>query len=148
MSTQVIVVGAGPTGLLLASELVRRGVDCLLIDVLDAPQEWDRATVVHARSLEIFEALGLVDAFLDRGVRTRHARVCSDGAELGALDFELVGGRYPFQIGVSEEVTESVLAAHLEALGGAVTRSTGLVGLDQSADAVGPRSSTTARATM
>jgi 2-polyprenyl-6-methoxyphenol hydroxylase-like FAD-dependent oxidoreductase len=136
MSPQVLVVGAGPTGLLLASELVRRDVDCLLIDVLGAPQGWDRATVVHARSLEIFEALGLVDPFLERGVRTREARVCADGAELGALDFELVGGRYPFQIGVSEEVTESVLLAHLEALGGAVMRSTRLVGLDQSADAV------------
>jgi 2-polyprenyl-6-methoxyphenol hydroxylase-like FAD-dependent oxidoreductase len=136
MSPQVLVVGAGPTGLLLASELVRRDVDCLLIDVLEAPQGWDRATVVHARSLEIFEALRLVDRFLDRGVRTRHARFCSDGAELGVLDFELVGGRYPFQIGVSEEVTESVLAAHLEALGGAVRRSTRLVGLAQSVDAV------------
>ena len=136
MSPQVLVVGAGPTGLLLASELVRRDVDCLLIDVLDVPQEWDRATVVHARSLEIFEALGLVDPFLDHGVRTRKARFRSDGAVLGALDFELVGGRYPFQIGVSEEVTESVLLAHLDALGGAVTRSTRLVGLDQSADAV------------
>ena len=136
MSPQVLVVGAGPTGLLLASELLRRDVDCLLIDVLDAPQEWDRATVVHARSLEIFEALGLVGPFLDRGVRTRRARFCSEGAVLGALDFELVGGRYPFQIGVSEEVTESVLTAHLEALGGAVTSSTRLVGVDQSADAV------------
>jgi 2-polyprenyl-6-methoxyphenol hydroxylase-like FAD-dependent oxidoreductase len=39
----VFVVGAGPTGLLLASELVRRDVDCLLIDAHDAPLGWDRA---------------------------------------------------------------------------------------------------------
>jgi 2-polyprenyl-6-methoxyphenol hydroxylase-like FAD-dependent oxidoreductase len=55
---------------------------------------------------------------------------------LGVLDFELAGGRYPFQIGVSEEVTESVLAAHLEALGGSVTRSTRLVDVRQDADGV------------
>jgi len=41
-SPQVLVVGAGPTGLLLAAELERRGVPCLLIDALDAPQAWDR----------------------------------------------------------------------------------------------------------
>ena len=54
----MLVVGAGPTGLLLAAELERRDVECLLIDALDAPRGWDRATVVHERSLEIFEALG------------------------------------------------------------------------------------------
>ena len=58
-SPQVLVVGAGPTGLLLTAELARRDVSCLLIDALDAPQGWDRATVVHERSLEIFEALGI-----------------------------------------------------------------------------------------
>ena len=136
MSPEVLVVGAGPTGLLLASELARRDVDCLLLDLLDAPQGWDRATVVHGRSLEIFEALGRADPFLEQGVRTRAVRVRSDGAVVGALDFELAGGRYPFQIGVSEEVTESVLAAHLAALGGAVVRSTRLVDLRQDADAV------------
>jgi 2-polyprenyl-6-methoxyphenol hydroxylase-like FAD-dependent oxidoreductase len=45
------VVGAGPTGLLLAPQLERRDVPCLLIDALDAPRGWDQATVVHPRSL-------------------------------------------------------------------------------------------------
>src|SRR5919106_24118 len=67
-NSQVLVVGAGPTGLLLAAELERRGVPCLLIDALDAPRGWDRATVVHARSMEIFEALGLEDRLLAEGV--------------------------------------------------------------------------------
>lgn len=54
----VLVVGAGPTGLLLAAELQRRGVPCHLIDARPAPLHWDRATVVHPRSLEVFESLG------------------------------------------------------------------------------------------
>jgi 2-polyprenyl-6-methoxyphenol hydroxylase-like FAD-dependent oxidoreductase len=126
---QVLVVGAGPTGLLLASELERRGVGCLLIDALDAPRGWDRATVVHERSLQILDALGIVDALLDAGVRTRASRIYSDGALLGEVDLGLTGSRYGFQVGVSEEVTEAVLTPHLEATGGAVTRSTALVGL-------------------
>ena len=133
---QVLVVGAGPTGLLLAAELERRGVPCLLIDALDAPRGWDRATVLHERSLQILEALGIVDGVLDVGVRTRASRILSDGVLLGEVDLALTGSRYGFQVGVSEEVTESVLTAHLEAVGGAVTRSTALVGLQSGEDAV------------
>jgi 2-polyprenyl-6-methoxyphenol hydroxylase-like FAD-dependent oxidoreductase len=133
---QVLVVGAGPTGLLLAAELERRGVPCLLIDALDAPRGWDRATVVHERSLQILEALGIVDGVLEVGVRTRASRILSDGVLLGEVDLALTGSRYGFQVGVSEEVTESVLTAHLEAVGGAVTRSTTLVSLQSGEDAV------------
>ena len=125
----MLVVGAGPTGLLLAAELSRRDVPCLLIDAIDAPLGWDRATVVHARSMEIFEALGLAHHFLERGARTRAARFRSGGEVLGELNFAEADGRYSFDIGISEEVTESVLTNYLEAHGGAVTRSTRLVGL-------------------
>jgi 2-polyprenyl-6-methoxyphenol hydroxylase-like FAD-dependent oxidoreductase len=62
--------------MLVAAELRRRDVDCLLIDAHDAPLGWDRATVVHERSIEVFESLGLVDRFLDQagcGFR-RHVR--------------------------------------------------------------------------
>jgi 2-polyprenyl-6-methoxyphenol hydroxylase-like FAD-dependent oxidoreductase len=133
---KVLAVGAGPTGLLLAAELARRDVDCLLIDELDAPLGWDRATVVHARSMEIFESLGIVEPFLEEGVRTRAARFRSDGRVLGELDLEANGGRYPFDIGISEEVTERVLAGYLERQGGAVTRSTKLVDLIVAEDGI------------
>ena len=52
--TTALVVGAGPAGLLLASELLRRNVACRVIDAHQAPLHWDRATVVHPRSLELF----------------------------------------------------------------------------------------------
>ena len=71
LQTSVLVVGAGPTGLLLASELQRRGVPCHLIDARPGPMHWDRATLVHPRSLQIFEAVGLVDKLLDVGCRQR-----------------------------------------------------------------------------
>ena len=125
----VLVVGAGPTGLLLASELVRRDVDCLLIDAHDAPLGWDRATVVHERSIEVFEALGLADRLIDQSVKVRGAQLRSDGSPLGVVDLGSAGSRYGFDLGLSEEVVESVLTQHLEDHGGAVTRSTRLVGM-------------------
>jgi 2-polyprenyl-6-methoxyphenol hydroxylase-like FAD-dependent oxidoreductase len=127
LQTQVLISGAGPTGLLLAAELRRRGIDCLLVEELDAPRQWDRATVIHPRSMEIFEALGIAEQFLDVGVRVRAARFESGGQMLGALDLELAGSRYGFDLGLSEETTERLLTSYLESLGGAVTHSTRLV---------------------
>mgnify|MGYP000455492626 CR=1 FL=1 len=131
ISTTVLVVGAGPAGLLTAAELQRRGVDCLLIDAHDGPLDWDRATVVHPRSLEILDTLGILEPLLAAGVKQRRARIHAAGAVLGVIDLELCGSRYPYNIGISEEVTETVLADHLERLGGKVTRSARLVGLQE-----------------
>lgn len=132
----VLVVGAGPTGLLLAAELHRRGVSCRVIDAHDAPLHWDRATVVHPRSLEIFEALGFVAPFLERGVKQRIARLHAAGSVLGVIDLAICGSRYGYNIGISEEVTESILTAYLEGMGGSVVRASRLVGLRANDDGV------------
>src|ERR1700753_1904126 len=124
ISCDVLVVGAGPTGLTLAIELRRRGVDVLLIDALDAPQHWDRATVVHPRSLEVFEALGIAEEFLAAGVPVRAARLHSAGEVLVEVDFSRSGAPYAYNVGLSEEATEGFLTDKLLELGGSVERST------------------------
>jgi 2-polyprenyl-6-methoxyphenol hydroxylase-like FAD-dependent oxidoreductase len=125
----VLVVGAGPTGLLLAAELQRRGVPCQLIDARPTPLHWDRATVVHPRSLEVFESLGLVERFLDAGCRQRTIKIHSGGQVLGTMDLSTCGSLYGFNLGLSEEVTESILTDYLHHQGGAVNRLSQLVGL-------------------
>lgn len=132
----MLVVGAGPTGLLLASELQRRGVPCHLIDSRPAPLHWDRATVVHPRSLQIFEAIGLVHKLLDVGCRQRVIKIHSGGTVLGAIDLSTSKSIYGFNLGLSEEVTESVLTEYLHKHGGEVTRSSRLVGLKPHSDGV------------
>ncbi len=136
ISTDVLVVGAGPTGLTLAIELRRRGVDALLIDALDAPQHWDRATVVHPRSLEVFEALGIVDRFLDAGAPQRAARLHSAGEVLVEVDFSRSGAPYAYNVGLSEEATEGFLTDKLGEIGGSVERSTRLLRMSQDDDGV------------
>jgi 2-polyprenyl-6-methoxyphenol hydroxylase-like FAD-dependent oxidoreductase len=136
ISCDVLAVGAGPTGLTLAIELRRRGVDVLLIDALEAPQHWDRATVVHPRSLEIFEALGIVDEFLAAGAPQRAARLHSDGEVLVEVDFSRSGAPYAYNVGLSEEATEGFLTRKLESLGGQVERSTRLLRMSQDAGGV------------
>jgi 2-polyprenyl-6-methoxyphenol hydroxylase-like FAD-dependent oxidoreductase len=127
--TTVLVVGAGPTGLLLASELLRRNVDCRVIDAHATPLHWDRATVVHPRSLELFDGLGLVRPLLTAGVKQRVARVHSQGDVLGEIDLSTCGSRYGFNIGISEEVVESILTEYLHRQRGTVIRSSSLVEL-------------------
>ncbi len=135
MDTEVLVVGAGPTGLLLAAELRRRGTDCRLIDSLGQAQHWDRATVVHPRSLEVFESLGLVDRFLDAGVPQRAARLHSAGEVVAELDFSASGAPYPYNLGLSEEATEQFLGDYLRDRGGTVERGVRLVELQGGEDA-------------
>jgi 2-polyprenyl-6-methoxyphenol hydroxylase-like FAD-dependent oxidoreductase len=132
----VLVVGGGPTGLLLASELQRREVPCHLIDARPAPLRWDRATVVHPRSLEVFESLGLIERFLAAGCRQRTIKIHSEGEVLGTMDLSTCGSTYGFNLGLSEEVTESILTDYLRQQGGAVNRSSRLVGLTPHPDGV------------
>jgi 2-polyprenyl-6-methoxyphenol hydroxylase-like FAD-dependent oxidoreductase len=125
----VLVVGAGPTGLLLACELQRRGIPCHLIDSQPAPLHWDRATIVKPRSLQIFESMGLADKFLEAGCRQRVIKIHADGKALGTLELATCGSIYGFNLGISEEVTESILTGYLHQHGGQVNRSSRLVGL-------------------
>jgi 2-polyprenyl-6-methoxyphenol hydroxylase-like FAD-dependent oxidoreductase len=134
--TNVLIVGAGPTGLTLAAELQRRGVACRLIDANSAPLHWDRATVVHPRSLEVFESLGLLDRFLAAGVKQKFARLHSGGNVLGEIDLSICGSRHGFNMGISEETTEAILTEYLQRHGGDVVRSARLVGLTTNDDGV------------
>lgn len=129
-------MGAGPTGLLLAAELLRRHVPTLLIDARPEALHWDRATVIHPLSLELFEARGLVEAFLAEGCRQRQILIHADGRRLGALDLAGCGSRYGFNLGLSEEVTESILTEYLHRQGGRVERSCRLTNLSSHAEGV------------
>jgi len=136
VETEVLVVGAGPTGLMLAAELRRRGVGCELIDLLEEPQHWDRATVLKPRSLEHFEALGIAERALGAGTPQRGFRIHSGGEVLGEARLEHTGSHFTHSVGISEERTEAVLADYLAELGGSVRRGHRLTGLRESGDGV------------
>ena len=116
---------------MLACELARRHVPVRVIDRLERPTDESRAIVVHARSLEMLQRVGVVDRFLDAGLRTTAMTIHSDGHELGRLALDLVDSPFPYSLTLPQTATEAILAARLEELGGRVERGTELASFDQ-----------------
>jgi 2-polyprenyl-6-methoxyphenol hydroxylase-like FAD-dependent oxidoreductase len=126
----VLIVGAGPAGLVLAIELARRDVAFHIIDQRPHPLPWDRAAVVKSRSLEIFQALGLSEEFVNRGTKIRGADFYDHTTKRVSVRLAELDTPFPFTLGLSESETERILTAELERLGGAIARGVTFVGMD------------------
>ncbi|NUP12159.1 MAG: FAD-dependent oxidoreductase [Polyangiaceae bacterium] len=112
----VLVVGAGPTGLTLAVELARRGISVRIIDKAPEPTSQSRAIVVHARTLEILEDAGIATALIEAGIPLCGATMWDASAAnepprmIVRATFDELDTRYPFLLSVSQAETERVLA--------------------------------------
>ena len=118
----VVIVGAGPTGLALAAELKRLGVSSIILDRLAAGQNTSRAAVVHARTLEVLEPLGVTPELIEQGLQIEDFRLRERGKLLADISFRGLPTRYPFTLMCPQNRTEAVLLRRLEALGGEVQR--------------------------
>ena len=143
-STPVLIVGAGPTGLVLALSLARRGVPFRLIDEASGPGEHSRAMAVQARTLEFYRQFGFADEMIKCGVIVRRAHMREAGAdgqshEVLCLEFGDLGAGispYPFVFTFPQDDHERFLNAKLEATSNAVEWNTSLTGLQQTGDGI------------
>lgn len=137
----VLVVGAGPVGLTMAYELARRNVRVRVIDRADGPATTSRATATHARTLEIFDQMGLLDDLLPRGQRVVHFSLHRRGRMLISFDtnYSALPTRFPFSLMVDQVRTEEVLRTGLKRLGVEVEWSVALEDFAPGADAVQAR---------
>jgi 2-polyprenyl-6-methoxyphenol hydroxylase-like FAD-dependent oxidoreductase len=132
----VLVVGAGPVGLVLAAELRRHGAACRIVDRAAAPTDTSKAVVLHARTLEHLDHLTLEQEFIERGATVHGVSFFQGGRRLAQLRFDRVDSRYPFVLDIPQSTTEQLLGDHLQTLGVEVERGVELVGFEREADGV------------
>ena len=133
---QVLVVGAGPTGLVLAAQLLARGIRTRVIDKAAAPGEESRALGIHARALELLDTMGLADTFIARGHKVRRLRMYAGRKNLLDLGLARNGSRFGFVLHLPQCETEMLLRARVCELGGTIERGVELVRLGDNGPAV------------
>jgi 2-polyprenyl-6-methoxyphenol hydroxylase-like FAD-dependent oxidoreductase len=134
MNTEVLIVGAGPTGLMLANQLARRGVRVLIIDRHAGPSLQTRALGVQARTLEIYAKLGIADRAIELGKRGHGANMWSQGRRVGHVSFGDAGTEstpYPYILVLGQDDNERIMGEKLHEWGVQVQWNTELLALEQ-----------------
>ncbi len=117
VQTDVLIVGAGPVGLFLANDCVRRGLRVRLIERHEAQSQHSKALAVFPRTLEIFEMAGLAEPFLEAANRVTGVAFASRERTLGRIAFEPSGTPYRYVAMVPQDVTERILLERLRGRG-------------------------------
>jgi 2-polyprenyl-6-methoxyphenol hydroxylase-like FAD-dependent oxidoreductase len=121
-TADIVVAGAGPTGLTLAACLTAGGADVVLLDKAAEGTGTSRAAVVHARTLEVLEGLDVTAELVRRGLITPTFTVRDRDRVLLTVPFAGLPTAHPYTLMIPQSVTEEVLLARLRALGGRVHR--------------------------
>lgn len=135
----VLIVGAGPTGLVLALWLTRLGVGVRIIDRAAEPGTTSRALAVQARTLESYRQLGIADAVVEGGVRVKGVNLWVEGERVARMPIDALGrglSPYAFALIYPQDAHERLLIERLAALGVTVERRTELVAFEERADRV------------
>jgi 2-polyprenyl-6-methoxyphenol hydroxylase-like FAD-dependent oxidoreductase len=128
---QVLIIGAGPTGLVLAAQLLARGISTRVIDKAVAPFGQSRALGIHARTLELLDTMNLADSFIARGHKVRRMRMYAGQKNLVDLGLGRNGSRFNFTLHLPQWETETLLRDRVRELGGVIERGVELVRLAQ-----------------
>ncbi|HEX6731623.1 MAG TPA: FAD-dependent monooxygenase, partial [Pyrinomonadaceae bacterium] len=134
MQTDVLIVGAGPTGLALAIQFIRYGIDFIILDAKETTTPHSKAIGVQARTLEIYEQIDLAKSLISKGAIAKKARLVVGGKVRGEAEFGELGkglSPYPFVLIVEQGKHEKLLHEHIKAKGREVLWQTELISFTQ-----------------
>jgi len=140
--TEVLIAGAGPTGLVLALWLTRLGIRVRIVDKGEGPGATSRAMAVQARTLELYRQLDLDREVVESGLRNPAVNVWARGRHRARLDFADAGTRltpFPFVLIFPQDRHERLLIRHLQAAGVRVRHRTELLGFEEVNEGAGTR---------
>jgi len=140
--TEVVIIGAGPTGLSLACQFVRYGIDFVIIDKNEGLTPFSKALGVHARTLEIFEQIDLARRAVALGTIAGKGRLLIGGEVRGEFDFSNIGqglSAYPFVLMLEQSKNEQLLYEYLKTHEKEVRWNTELEGFSQDTECVKAR---------
>jgi 2-polyprenyl-6-methoxyphenol hydroxylase-like FAD-dependent oxidoreductase len=118
--TPILIAGAGPTGLVLALSLTRQGIRVRIIDKKSAPGEASRAIVIHARTLEFYNQLGIADTIISNGIKAENLHLRGNNKEVASLSLKNMGeglSAYPYALMLAQDDHEKLLVAELKKSG-------------------------------
>ncbi|HLZ94614.1 MAG TPA: FAD-dependent monooxygenase, partial [Candidatus Dormibacteraeota bacterium] len=136
---KVLVVGAGPVGLTLASELLAQGVSTRIIERRDGAALHSQALAVHPHSLELFDARGIAERLVARGGPIRRMHMYVDGKRLVTMGFQHNGSWFGYGLSIPQRETELVLRERIAELDGRVDGQTELLDFEQDEEGVSAR---------
>lgn len=128
--TEVLIIGAGPTGLALALWLTKNGVQVRIIDKADRPGTTSRALVMHARNMEFYHQLGIAQETLNRSIEFKAANLWVRGKKAAQVQFSDIGtdlSPYPYMLIFPQDRHEQMLIEELEKVGVQVERDMELI---------------------
>ncbi|MDZ4820849.1 MAG: FAD-dependent monooxygenase [Planctomycetota bacterium] len=131
-----LIVGAGPVGLTMATELLRHGLTCRIVDKCPSATDKSKALVLWTRTLELFEKAGLAERFVQSGMLLDGASIYADGERKIHLEMHAPQTHYPRPVMIPQSKTEAILAAHLLEQGLNVERSVALQDFEEANDHV------------
>lgn len=132
----VLIIGAGPTGLMMACELARHGVSFRIIDKKSTPEPGSNATWIQTRTLEIFDAIGLIHPFLEIGNKCEAINFYVKGKLLGNLSVNKIDSAYPYILMAPQNKTELFLTKRLSEFKIQIERSIELIDIKQTKNGV------------
>lgn len=135
--TDILVIGAGPSGLFVAGELARHGIEVRLVEKDVQRHRQARATAIQPGTLEILDSVDLLSPFLEAAEHVRCTRLYrTDLSEIDHATFEGIDCRCGFLCSLPQYETERILEAHLKSLGGVVERGVMVTKMELEGDGV------------
>jgi 2-polyprenyl-6-methoxyphenol hydroxylase-like FAD-dependent oxidoreductase len=139
MENHVLIIGAGPTGLVLALWLTKLGIPVRIIDKDNGPGQTSRAIALHARTLEFYQQIGIADEVVTNGIIIERLNLRNNGQQAASVYLGSLGKNlspFPFVLSFPQDDHEKLLIRHLQFAGVTVERNTELINLSQNNDKV------------